>query len=34
MVRPTVLVWLRKHDPLDWSKEKDKPKTLGNGMSD
>ncbi|ELR8730001.1 hypothetical protein V4F56_004215 [Vibrio vulnificus] len=32
--RPTVLVWLRKHGQLDWSKGIEKPNTVGNGIPD
>lgn len=32
--RSTVLVWLRKHGQLNWSKGIEKPNTVGNGMPD
>ena len=32
--RSTVLVWLRKHGQLNWSKGIEKPNTVGHGMPD
>ena len=32
--RSTVLVWLRKHGQLNWSKGIEKPNTVSNGMPD
>lgn len=32
--RSTVLVWLRKHGQLNWSKGIEKPTTVGNSMPD
>ncbi|QTH06966.1 IS3 family transposase [Vibrio fluvialis] len=32
--RSTVLVWLRKHGQLNWSKGIEKPNTVGDGMPD